>query len=304
MYKNIIKEICDELNIKLSFMSKGWLMKLECDGIYKYILGYKFDLNNQADSLIMDDKYAMYEVLNSNNIAVISHTLMSMYKDKSKFILDANTYFNDNKDIVFKLNNSTCGRGVYHITSNNELLDVINKVYKDNISVSLCPYYDIQNEYRCVYLDGEIKLIYAKEKPIVIGDGKRTLLELLKEFNPYYFNNHKLKDTFNYDYIPFKNEKIEYNWQFNLDKGARCDISLDNDLKKELSIIALECAKVINLTFGTIDIIKTTDNKLLVMEINSGVMMSNLINQLDDGYLIAKEIYKEAIKKMFKKTLQ
>ena len=46
MYKNIIKEICDELNIKLSFMSKGWLMKLECDGIYKYILGYKFDLNN------------------------------------------------------------------------------------------------------------------------------------------------------------------------------------------------------------------------------------------------------------------
>lgn len=37
------------------------------------------------------------------------------------------------------------------------------------------------------------------------------------------------------------------------------------------------------------------------MEINSGVMMSNLINQLDDGYLIAKEIYKEAIKKMFKK---
>ena len=33
------------------------------------------------------------------------------------------------------------------------------------------------------------------------------------------------------------------------------------------------------------------DNKLLVMEINSGVMMSNLINQLDDGYLIAKEIY-------------
>ena len=40
------------------------------------------------------------------------------------------------------------------------------------------------------------------------------------------------------------------------------------------------------------------------MEINSGVMMSNLTNQLDDGYLIAKEIYKEAIKKMFKKTLQ
>ena len=34
----------------------------------------------------------------------------------------------DKKDIVFKLNNSTCGRGVYHITSNNSLLDVINKL--------------------------------------------------------------------------------------------------------------------------------------------------------------------------------
>ena len=157
MYKNIIKEICDELNIKLSFMSKGWLMKLECDGIYKYILGYKFDLNNQADSLIMDDKYAMYEVLKSNNIPVISHTLMSMYKDKSKFILDANTYFNDNKDIVFKLNNSTCGRGVYHITSNNSLLDVINKVYKDDKQIQREKVQSLYNLYTSISKNSFVK---------------------------------------------------------------------------------------------------------------------------------------------------
>ena len=71
MYHKIIKERCDELNIKCNFLSKDWVIMLEKDNIKKYITGYKFDLNTQSTSNIVDDKYALYEVLKINNIPVI-----------------------------------------------------------------------------------------------------------------------------------------------------------------------------------------------------------------------------------------
>ena len=41
------------------------------------------------------------------------------------------------------------------------------------------------------------------------------------------------------------------------------------------------------------------DNKLLVLEANSGVMMDNYIKQCSNGYTNAYNVYKEAIKIMF-----
>ena len=60
--------------------------------------------------------------------------------------------------------------------------------------------------------------------------------------------------------------------------------------------MAIEIAKKIGLGFGSIDIIKTSDNELFVMEINSGVMMENFIKQIPEGYSIAKKIYTKVIK--------
>lgn len=49
---------------------------LEKYDIKKYITGYKFDLNTQSISNIVDDKYALYEVLKNNNIPVIDHNII------------------------------------------------------------------------------------------------------------------------------------------------------------------------------------------------------------------------------------
>lgn len=57
--------------------------------------------------------------------------------------------------------------------------------------------------------------------------------------------------------------------------------------------------KVINLKFVSIDIVKLTNNQYMVMEINSGVMMENLVKLQDDGIQIAKSVYGEAIDLMF-----
>lgn len=54
-----------------------------------------------------------------------------------------------------------------------------------------------------------------------------------------------------------------------------------------------------NINFATIDIIETTDNNLYVLEINSGVCTAILIQLVDNGVEIAKDIYRQAIKKIF-----
>ena len=54
-----------------------------------------------------------------------------------------------------------------------------------------------------------------------------------------------------------------------------------------------------NINFATIDIIKTTDNNLYGLEINSGVCTTIFTQLVDNGVEIVKDIYRQAIKKLF-----
>ena len=75
-FQKIIKEICDENKINFDILSKDWVMTLEKDSKVRYIAGYKFDLNNHGLGVILDDKYAMYDVLNKFNLPIIKHYIV------------------------------------------------------------------------------------------------------------------------------------------------------------------------------------------------------------------------------------
>ncbi len=303
MYHQLIQEICRELNINCTFLSKDWVILLEKDNQRRYITGYKFDLNSQGTSNIVDDKYALYEVLKNNDIPIINHQIIYNENNKNNYAIGCNDYNSvidfyekNNNHIVIKANNGTCGNEVFNITCIDEIKPCLKKLFLFNQSLSICPYYEIENEYRTIILDGEVLISYKKIKPVVIGDGIKTIKELLLDFNYNYFKD-KLNDS-KYEIILEKNTQFEYNWQFNLSKGAKIGIVNDN-VYKIIVELAKKVAKIINLRFGSIDIIKTVDNKYYVMEANSGVMMKYYINNEKNGYDIAKKIYKKVIIKMF-----
>lgn len=75
-FRNIIKEICTEENIRYKIISKDWIIVLEKDGAIRYISGYKFDLNKHALGTLLDDKYATYELLKNLNFPVIIHNIV------------------------------------------------------------------------------------------------------------------------------------------------------------------------------------------------------------------------------------
>lgn len=304
-FKEIIQEICIEDNIKYKFLSKDWVIMLEKDGKTRFVCGYKFDLNSHGIGLIADDKYALYEVLKNKGIPVIEHKIVYNKTNKLDYAIGCNTYeyvkeyfIKNNNHIVIKPNDGTCGNNVFNVTDINEIDSILDKIFVKNYSISICPFYKIKHEYRAIMLNGENELLYAKCLPTVIGDGNKTIRQLLLEFNYDYFID-KLEDS-KYDKVLANKETFEYTWKFNLSQGSIVKKVEDKSLSNKLVKLAKQVCDEINIKFGSIDIIQTTNNDLLVLEVNSGVMLENYIRLNPEEYVNAKNIYRNAIKNLFK----
>lgn len=302
-FKKIIKEICDEENINYSVISKDWIIVLEKNNVTNIITGYKFGINNHALGELLDDKYATFELLSKKNIPIIEHNIIYGPGNNNQYAIGSNSveyvkglFYKYNQNVVLKINDGTCGANVLHIKNIDELVEQYKNLSKKYFSMSLCPYYDIENEYRAIVVNGKTELLYKKTKPVVIGDGKSTIRELLINFNSEYFEENKILEDEVYSCILPENDVFEFDWRFNLAKGSKASFDISEVLKNDIECLAEEISRKIGLGFGSIDIIKTTDNKLFVMEINSGVMMENFIKQVPNGYEIAKNIYKKVIK--------
>lgn len=306
--QRIIKQIALENDLSYEVLSCDLVIKLTKGNKIRYINGYKFGLNSHSLGLILDDKYATYELLNSLGISVCKHHILfrptnhnSYAKNYNSFDYCYDLFLKYNKNVILKVNNGTCGDGVYHITTKKELKKIYNHLLKYNFSISLCPYYDIKNEYRVILLNNEIKIMYGKINPVVIGNGKDKLIDLLKDFNINYFGyKTNLKKNINYNKALKKDEKFIYDFKYNLSKGSIITEDIDKETKSIISKMAKDVSKKINLGFGSIDIIKTIDDKYYVLEINSGVMIENYIKLTSDGFKKAKKVYEEAILEMFK----
>lgn len=294
-FNKIIKQICQEKSIQYEELSDDWIIKLTKENKNKFIVGYKFDLNNQATSEICNDKFALYAVLKSEEIPVIEYNIL--FKNEEDKL--EKYFYEYNQNVVLKPNNGTCGNNVLHICEYDKLKSEYNKLISKCYSVDICPFYEIESEYRVIYLPTK-QHIYIKVKPIITGDGVHSVKELLIEFNSEYFGDERnLKnENISADYIPKFGEKIEYEWRFNLSRGAKI-ADVDDEEKNILMNMINNIIKVIDLKFVSIDIVKLTNNQYMVMEINSGVMMENLVKLQDDGIQIAKSVYGEAIDLMF-----
>lgn len=100
-------------------------------------------------------------------------------------------------------------------------------------------------------------------------------------------------------YVPANGEKIEISWKHNLSGGATSQILEDGPLKDQIQSLVKAAGHAMNIHFATIDVIQTSNNKLYVMEVNSGVCMTNFIEKTEGGYEIAKSIYRKALEALF-----
>lgn len=261
---NIIDQICEEKGIDEKFLSFGWIRELKKNGKVTHIVRNNFDLNPSSCMTIVNDKYATYEVLKENNIPVLEHDIVFNPKTREEYSKkveeQVRNYFNKyNGKIVIKTNNSSAGKGVFLFEDEETAILKVEELFEvekeDNINI--CPFENIDYEYRVIYLDGEILYLYKKEKS-------------------------------------------EDSWKHNLANGAIPVKVEDNDPNKEEIIkIAKDSGFAVNAKFVSIDISKSKDGRLFVMEINGSVCMSKFAEMFPGGYAIAKGIYEKAMDLMF-----
>ena len=302
----LMREVCAEMGIKVEKLSYDWILQLSKDGKVRHITGTRFDLNPEATGDIACDKYATYEVLNFQNVPIIEHVMIFNPATRSSLIgndgiwLTVTSEFLKHGCLVVKPNYGCEGQEVFLCHSIKETESAIQKLFKTQDSISICPYYDIKTEYRTFYLDGEVKLIYGKTKPFVVGNGKSTIGELVEGLNlpDKSVVKDNLKDL-NLSYIPTMGEKVDISWKHNLSGGAKPNILENGELYEQIEQLAIHAGKAMNINFATIDIIETTDGNLYVLEINSGIGATIFIESVDGGMEIIKDIYRQAVKKLF-----
>ncbi len=304
----LIKSICKEENIKFELLSHGYVIQMTKGDVVKHIIANKFDLNEEASGRIASDKYATYSVLKSKKIPVCEHIMIFNPKSRKEYIPEEGN-LNIIKDslkkwgkIVVKENDGCEGYNVFLCENIKEAKEATNLIFAKKSSLSVSPFYDSYVEYRAFYLDGEIKLIYEKHKPYVIGDGVSKIRQLIKKSYP---SNIKVSSQdlkkINLDYIPKKDEKVEISWKFNLCGGAIPRYIKEGSSKyNNIKDLALKVGKVMNMRFATIDILDTKEYGLKALEINSGVTGTIFSKSIKGGNKLIKDIYKQAILNMFK----
>lgn len=302
----IMDEICEEKKIKQEIISYGWITKLQKENISKYIIGYQFDLNSAISYNIAGDKFATFEVLKSSDIPTIEHRMIFNPQTRTKYY--QNKFLNEAKELlkqnnnklVIKANDSCKGKDVHFCTNEEEIEKVVEKLFEENNdTLSACPYIDISYEYRAIYLCGEIVYIYKKKKPYIIGDGKKTVRELISEK----FSEDMKMDIcreINLNEIPQKGQEVTISWKHNLSSGAEPIVIDENDeFIQTVRKIAKRAGDALNINFASVDVVVTEKNEVLVMEINGSVCMNKFAEIIPNGYEIAKSIYSRAVDKMF-----
>jgi glutathione synthase/RimK-type ligase-like ATP-grasp enzyme len=300
-----VRRYCAEHRIALDVRAEGWLLVLHRAGRRNLIFGYDLGLNSAVAHRLASDKAATADLLSLSGLPAVPHAFFIA----PAFDGDAETPWPSMLDLleahpaglVVKPNEGTSGRFVTHVLRRDQLMDAVNSLFAANTNVAISPFLDIEDEVRVVQLDGSPLLVYRKERPSVVGDGERTLLELaLATVAPSKGKGMlaRLRDDFSATelaaIVPAGEPRL-LNWRHNLEAGAR-PLLLDNDPAREACVaLAAQAAQVIGIRFASIDLVRTK-GRWQVLEINSGVMMEALGGRYPDAVYAA---YRAALDKVF-----
>ena len=292
----LVKEICKENNIDCKSFSGDWILELDKDDEKALIYGYKFPNNDAAISKVCDDKAALSDILNANNIPHVEHEYFEGPKSpmigEKGFWATLMEKMDKHGKLVLKTNSGSGGTNVYKCETVKDLEIAAFNILKSHRSMAVAPYIDIENEYRVIVEGDKARLIYSKQRPHVVGNGISTLEQLIVNKS---FEDVEIMPTLDLKSVPAPGEKVVVSWKHNLGQGSLPIMVKDKDLIEKLARFALATANTLNLKFASIDIVKENNGGYKVLEINSGVMMEAFSSLNEEYYKIAKHIYGLAI---------
>ena len=272
-----------------------------------FALGYDLGLNSSVTHRVANDKAATAEVLEICGIPCVPHTLFLSPK-LSEYVPSMGSWEamlrlleKNPEGIVVKPNEGTGGNSVFRVLTKPKLEIAVDAIFSSNKSLSISPYLEIEDEVRVVLIDYLPVVVYSKNRPSIVGDGKRSLLELALAATPVEQRSTVLPgivddlDEAALDAVLPAGQRRALNWRHNLGSGAQ-PILLEQGATREACVqIAVRAAKSIEMRFGSIDVVQV-NGVWQVLEVNSGVMMEALSKSHPDLVYAA---YGAALDKVF-----
>lgn len=309
-FAKMILEICKEEGIHCTPLSDYWAFQLQYDHTTNYIYGYQFGLNSAVSHSICSDKSTASQVLSLHHIPNVEHVCCM-----SPLTMEYASPFGNwdvilkmletHKQIVCKDNHGTGGNHVFLVSSSLEAENASQIIFSTADSMAVSPYIAVDAEYRVILLDGEVKLFYTKIRPHLIGNGKSTLAELYVNYITEH-QNFTLTLSKNFtqhaNRILEKGEIFPLQWKHNLGQGASALLLEAGPDTLPILTLAKETVQALDIRFASVDIVKS-QNGYQVLEVNSGVMMEYFSGESHISRTLSKNIYREALLKMMKKSL-
>lgn len=302
-FGKMLHEICAEEGIGLLPYADEWAWELTKGERHEFIFGYQFGLNLAVVQSVCNDKGMTSELLAAHGIPCVPH-ICFMPPEKAFFTGEEGSWRRAGEllraygTIVCKNNEGTGGDQVYLVQNQLELEQAAATLFTRGCSMSICPWLDIRQEYRVILLDGEIQLIFSKERQSLTGDGVRTVRELYQEYLEDSTHAAKSVPAAKLNEVLPAGEKYYFEWKHNLGRGAGVRLHTDDAQLTPVRQLAGQAVRVLNARFVSVDVIET-DGGYQILEINSGVMMENLAGMNAECYELAKSIYRRAIQRMF-----
>ena len=297
IYK-LLLELSTQNNFNVKGFSQNYIIEVSNNKNKFYVYGNCFPLNNASSQKLCADKSALSMVLKLNNVDCLEHELYKNPSYQPNFNykkLEEKLKQNPN-GLVLKDNKGYCGNNVFWVKNKTQIKKAVNKIFKQNLDLAVCPYVNIEDEFRLIMLNHECKVCYKKVRPFVIGDGVSNVKNLMaKKYKDIKFNLpfKTLNKT------PNKNEKVVLGWKHNLKWHSTPEEVEDKNLKQKLITFAKKVTKTINLKFCSVDLY-VEDNKIKVLETNSIVSMNSFANYSKENYNKTKQIFLEAVNASFK----
>lgn len=295
------------------------------NGAVRSLRYFALDLNSDASSKIAQDKHFTKFFLKKSGYPTAEG--QTIFEDKwaesiksNRRIAYAIKYAKRlGYPVIAKPNSKNQGENVFLVYNRKELKKALLEIFKED-KVAIVERYLPGRDYRVVVLDGEVISAYERAPLSVVGDGKHSVIQLLRMKQKFFrargrgteidFKDTRIKTKLrrkNYAFssVPSRGEKVFLLDNANLSTGGD-SVDVTDSIHKGFKKIAAQITKNMGLRLCGVDIMVTKgditqDSKTCsyyVIEINSVPGLNNYANIGMKQRKIVEAMYLKILKKL------
>ncbi len=298
------------------------------NGVVRSIRMYALDLNHIASSDIARDKdYAKFFMRKQGypvapGKTIFKDTWAKAVKSKRTIFYGINYAKKLGYPVIVKPNSKSQGANVFLVSNKKELTPALHKIFEED-KIALIEQYMPGRDYRVVVLDNKIISAYERIPLSVVGDGKSSILKLLKQKQREFIKNNRdteinfkdqriniklQKQELTFNSILPKNKKVFLLDNANLSTGGD-SVDVTDTMHESFKKIAIKLTKDMGLRIAGVDIMVTKgditknpkDCSYYIIEINAAPGLDHYVTTGKKQRKIVEAMYLKVLKALGKR---